>query len=419
MPYVIFSSFSFISSLELAAAGRLDDWFLERVTAFRTGAEIFEKISNTGSSAQRLWFGNVAGSSAPSHLDKAKIESLITQSSMEDLFKLRHPEPRLTANLTVQHDDLQLRGSWQKIRISKTNSIPPRMGFASFVWDGGQTNVWCSDGLRLTEYSVGHLYVAGGQRSGEFEFYRDLWRIKLDEPVIWEQLPSYPVSFNSVPLLCGMSMAVHADKAYLFTGRLEVDYYDLVENRWGQIKTTVIMDGGRAGNGHWFYPNGTLGDYTMQIVDGQLYIFGGSHRDAGLGCNLFTVLDLEAMQWTRLSGTALPVPDYTCPGPRKWNASWVAGDHMYVMYGVADRHAPNSRNTPYAASEAFCFSDLWAWNFTLKKWRRENINGNSPCPRSEMACTYVCHRHSLLQKKLMEDQEPQIEPTCIIRRLFS
>jgi hypothetical protein len=185
-------------------------------------------------------------------------------------------------------------------------------------------------------------------------------------------------------------MSVHADRAYLFTGRPQVDFFDLKRRQWSTVKTEFKRDDGRAGPAPWPYPNFHVSDYTMQMIGGRMYVFGGSHADASLGTNLFVSLDLETRKWTRLSGTALPTPDYSCPGPRKWPASWVVEDRLYIMYGVADRQGAQMQNQPNAASDAFGYSDFWSWSLKDQKWRREIISGNPPCPRAEMACTYVC-----------------------------
>lgn len=183
-------------------------------------------------------------------------------------------------------------------------------------------------------------------------------------------------------------MAVHADKAYLFTGFPKVDYFDLITGKWESINTRFKREDGLAGGMPWLYPS-AITDYAMQMVYGHLYVFGGSHKDASLGCNLFVVLDLKTREWTRLSGTVQPEPDYSCPGPRKWPASWVAGDQMFIMYGVADRQGAQMHDQKHAADEAFGYSDYWSWNFITKKWRMEKVNGNAPCPRAEAGCTYV------------------------------
>lgn len=94
------------------------------------------EIGNTGVSVQRRWHGHVQAGSMPSSLDKKSVQRIVPSGTITDFLKLRHPEPQLVASLIVKHADLQIRGSWKKIRVEKPPGFSPRMGFASFVWDG-------------------------------------------------------------------------------------------------------------------------------------------------------------------------------------------------------------------------------------------------------------------------------------------
>jgi len=77
----------------------------------------------------------------------------------------------------------------------------------------------------------------------------------------------------------------------------------------------------------------------MHIVDGHMYIFSGVHMRAMMGCNLLMDLDLKNRTWKHLSGTVLPTPDTTCPGPRRGATSWVDEElkKIYIMFGEIDR----------------------------------------------------------------------------------
>jgi hypothetical protein len=188
-------------------------------------------------------------------------------------------------------------------------------------------------------------------------------------------------------------MAVHKDKAYLFTGRATVDYFDLTTRQWGTISTQFKKTSGSSPTaaGSWLYPGNNLTDYTMQMVDGRMYVFGGAHSRAAIGCNLLVVLDFETCEWTHLSGTVDPKQDYSCPGPRKWPTSWVnkEQDTIHILHGMADRAAAKSYKQVNGASVSHACEDFWSWNIPNGKWKRERINGNPPCARAEQAYTYV------------------------------
>ncbi|KAI0947633.1 hypothetical protein AcW1_009340 [Taiwanofungus camphoratus] len=114
-------------------------------------------------------------------------------------------------------------------------------------------------------------------------------------------------------------MAVHDNKAYLFRGRPALDYFDLVNERWDQLQTSFNHANGRPAP--WPHQDQSLSDFAMHIVRGRMYVFGGTPHESKLGCNYFAVLDLVTRRWEHLSGTVShPVPDDSCPGPRKYTA---------------------------------------------------------------------------------------------------
>ncbi|KZT69127.1 hypothetical protein DAEQUDRAFT_670092, partial [Daedalea quercina L-15889] len=275
----------------------------------------------------------------------------------------RHPDPKLQKGWEVRNKELQVRGSWQKIKISK--NIRPRMGFASFIWNS-------------------RLYVCGGMKSGELTAYTDLHYMDLRSPGTWVGLPRYPR-----PVFLNLQLAVHENKAYSWRGKPNVDYFDLVNERRGRMQTTWVD---RAGNPvPWPLEDDGLCDYAMHIVQGQLYVFCGTTDKARMGCSIFAVLDLATKKWQHLTGVAvIPPAGYDEPGPRKYVASWVDGkeENIYVLQGMADRAASEMFHQAHASPESHGYDDFWSWNIKDCKWRREKMVGNTPCPRTEMACTY-------------------------------
>jgi hypothetical protein len=211
-------------------------------------------------------------------------------------------------------------------------------------------------------------------------WHRDFWRLDLQKFDAWHELPPYPVPTTVAGEFRGFSMAVHEDKAYMFTGRPEVDFFDLISNKWGSILTAFKRDDEKPDPASWPYPGKELSEYTMQLVDGKMYIFGGTNYDISPACDLFVVLDIATRRWTRLSGTVKPSPDHLRPGPRSFPVSWVnkKRDTIFVMFGVAE-------STP----RSFSYGDVWSWSIPDGHWRRERMTGNIPCSRSEMAYSYV------------------------------
>ena len=239
---------------------------------------------------------------------------------------------------------------------------------------------------------AGHLYILGGEKFLDGPWYREFWMLDLTKLDEWRPLPPYPIPLSVIDNLVGYSMAVHSDdKAYLFTGRRQVEFFDLATRKWGRIMTTYKGDDGRVKPGRWPYPGDRLVDYAMQCVDGRLYVFGGTHADSIIGCNLLLELNLQTKEWRKLSGSIKPEADYSCPGPRRHPISWVGKDKtkIFFMYGDADRQGAMVSGEKHGSMHAYAYDDLWSWDIKKGKWNREKLNGNLPCQRSEMSCTYV------------------------------
>lgn len=238
----------------------------------------------------------------------------------------------------------------------------------------------------------GHLYVAGGGGETRGPWFRDLWRLNLEKLDAWQSLPPYPINENLTgPWLC-FNLKVYKDKAYVFTGRPEVDFFDLSTQTWGSITTTYKRTQADIAEGvpHWPYPLYHSRGSTQEVVGSKLYVFGGKHGLSPIGSNLFMELDFETRKWCRLSGTVLPKADFLSPNLRTTASSWVDRDQerIYIIFGESDRSAAKEKDPNYA-EHGFANEDFWSWDIKNKKWRMERLSGNAPCPRSEAACVYV------------------------------
>ncbi|KAI0041879.1 hypothetical protein FA95DRAFT_1564929 [Auriscalpium vulgare] len=219
-------------------------------------------------------------------------------------------------------------------------------------------------------------------------YYHDFQCIDLNELDAWRALPQPPRRPRADSIAAWqMRLDDATDRAYLFSGKRELQYFDLKEEKWGKIATK--WSGGDPK--YWPYPSSELSEYSMAIVRGKLYIFGGTYYTNTIGNNLLIELDLETFLWRTLSGTTGPlVPDVTTPGPRRHAALWVdgKGERLWLLYGEADRAGAQDRGQPNGAKIGFGFDDCWSWDIAAESWRRERIAGNPPSPRSELACTY-------------------------------
>lgn len=116
----------------------IKEYFSERVIAFKTAAEIFYELGNTGMAVVRISAGHtLAKVTTPSHLDPTKyIARIIDDDRATELMQLRHPDPQLISKINLTDTTLQVHGSWQKVKLKKSGGISSRMGFASFVHKG-------------------------------------------------------------------------------------------------------------------------------------------------------------------------------------------------------------------------------------------------------------------------------------------
>ncbi|KDQ51405.1 hypothetical protein JAAARDRAFT_185207 [Jaapia argillacea MUCL 33604] len=350
-------------------------YYLAILTTANYAADIFFELGNTGAAVHRRWSCQTMITMINAKYDRGEMEAAASLHKLYEVMEMRHPEPRLVPKLEVIDDALQVRGSWQKIEVrkSKTGGFPPsRHGFASCVWNG-------------------RFYICGGEKRQDSVGLRDLWSISLRTPESgWKRLPDYPIPNNVTGPLIGYSMVVHKDRAHLFTGRPSIDYFDLKAEKWGLIPARYDAGGSR----DWPYRGRSVTDYAMCVVGGKIYVFGGYAKENPLGCNFFMVLDLSRrdLQWERLSGkTGALEADHSCPGPRKHVSSWVnkEQDRIYIMYGEADRQgAFIAGDTHHGKMTSYSYEDIWGWSIPERRWRRERVSGNIPCPRSEMACTY-------------------------------
>ncbi|KAI0082393.1 hypothetical protein K474DRAFT_1655154 [Panus rudis PR-1116 ss-1] len=349
--------------------------YLQRVKAYYYASKVFLELGNTSAAAHRRWQGIKLVRDPPRGIDLSCLFTFNPPDLNVPLADLRHPDPNIGQKLELRSKSLQLMGSWSKINIPKEKNITARSEFASFVWNG-------------------RFYVAGGEKALEGPFYRDIKYIILsDLEAGWHtHLPSYPIRKAMSGHMSNWSMCVWNNKAYIYNGSPVVDYFDLVGERWSSIRTTYHKDlHGPKGP----FPGEDLVDYSMEIFDGKMYVFGGTYTDCEVGCNTLICLDLATHVWRRLSGYPGPklTPEWTCPGPRRHVAMWLdkrveGAERLYLLFGEADRRTASNAGQTYGAMFGYMYDDFWSWDIHGETWRRERLEGNPPCPRSEMGCTF-------------------------------
>ncbi|TEB27443.1 hypothetical protein FA13DRAFT_1816373 [Coprinellus micaceus] len=355
----------------------------QRTVAFIGAAEVYKKLGNTASHAERRWESSRAVTNLWQTHRTPAVNRLNDMAKVFAACQVRHPDPNTCHKLSVSYPRLQVQGSWKKLSLKPGGKTAgARQRFASFIWNS-------------------HLYVFGGWAGDmNYEFYKDFWCLDLkgEEGREWRKLPDYPVPVDAA---LSRAMVVHREekRAYLITGSPRVDYFDLVTERWGHIMTSfqATEEDKRCGvTGNWPFRGNDLQDAVVVINKGKIYTFGGLHWETYIGCNLFTELDLSTKKWRRLSGHVMSPPeaDYAIPGPKASACGWVGPckDRIYVFLGCAVRDGPLNKKGRkpelHQAEMAYPYRDFWSYSISEDKWRRERISGNPPLSRTERGCTF-------------------------------
>lgn len=103
------------------------------------------------------------------------------------------------------------------------------------------------------------------------------------------------------------NFAIYDTITYLFTGKDDLDYFDLRTETWKSIGTTNLAAAiGSKNSIRMRAPLYNLKETAQQVAGHNLYVFGGTHQTCIIGCNLLLRLDLKTMEWKKLSGHFIP-----------------------------------------------------------------------------------------------------------------
>ncbi|KAJ7649949.1 hypothetical protein FB45DRAFT_886415 [Roridomyces roridus] len=365
-------------------------YYFERLTAHCLAAQVFFALGNTASAIQRLWLAYVMLESMPEDLE-SKISHHFYPLLGQDICALKHPDPETSASMSIEYPSLQQAGSWIKLNIRNGKAPTTRRHSATFAFNG-------------------HLYVLGGVKAIEGPHYHDFWALDLDT-LIWRRLPDF-IAAEVVSQIVGYKMVPHADgRAFLFTGEPSLIWvFHIAQSRWQLLRTKFVPDEEMR---EWPYYRDDVSEFDAHCVGEKIYVFGGQHGGSIPGTDVLMELDIPSLQWRRLSGSSVPKPCPSTPGPRERFHSWVSKDqtHIFFMFGQSDRPTSAHLQDCHGAPPFFChpYDDLWSWNISQGRWKRERLPGNAPSPRAEMACTY----NPILDKVIVFGGYSPAAPTCL------
>ncbi|KIY65428.1 hypothetical protein CYLTODRAFT_400420 [Cylindrobasidium torrendii FP15055 ss-10] len=343
------------------------DFYAARIRAYLVAFDTYSSLGNTSARTDCLWQAQSISENVPFKFSSSvnAVAPLPDLERVSETTATRHPDPGVVHRQKVIDASIQVRGSWRK--LTQTDQIGSRFSVTSFVFEGT-------------------LYIFGGQKDAIGPFYRELWACDLESTARkWRQMPQYPwPKSGGYEDYCGLCFALDKEnaRAYLFRGSLNVAYFDLRSKQWARLKTTC--------SGTWPYPH-DVRNYSAQVVDERLYIFGGRTTQTPVGTDLFMALNLKTLKWECLSGNnSGDDPSYSRPGLREWAASWVSKDKQKIFFfaGNADRMGAGMFKKKHGGDHSFDYDDLWSWNVSEKVWRRERVVGNRPSRRTEMSYVY-------------------------------
>lgn len=114
----------------------VQEYYVHFIKALVQMSNIYMELGNTGNAVRMIWTASKNMDGSLPGIDMSSLKSLVGDGKVEELTQLRHPDPQLSAKLEIQDKTLQIRGSWEKINLGQAARMGPRMGFASFVWNG-------------------------------------------------------------------------------------------------------------------------------------------------------------------------------------------------------------------------------------------------------------------------------------------
>lgn len=107
----------------------------QRLRAASVASGIFLSLGNTGAATHRLWSTLASTTGMPPTHHTPRIRTKKDEDSLQKLIQLRHPDPSLTASLTLKDPSLQVRGSWLKLNIKNQPRALARFSFTTFIWN--------------------------------------------------------------------------------------------------------------------------------------------------------------------------------------------------------------------------------------------------------------------------------------------
>ncbi|KIJ22885.1 hypothetical protein M422DRAFT_276635 [Sphaerobolus stellatus SS14] len=175
------------------------------------------------------------------------------------------------------------------------------------------------------------------------------------------------------------SVRVHENKAYLFNGRLMVYVFNLENETWETMNTTVLK-------------KQTLVQFRGGADDGTLQ----KKYKVSLNGTYCYELDFSTRVWRKLSGTVEYSPDSAWPSrpdARRFMTTWVdeKKENIHVFGGESTLGRRIIDMMPYHTYNfhaSHLYYEFWRWNIPKGCWYKDRILSNPPLDRLGMAVTF-------------------------------
>lgn len=106
----------------------------QRLLGLVTASDVLLKLGNTGAAAYCRNVGNDLVRSLPSSQEYSLRREILSIASTKAVMEYRHPDPSVYRSLEISNPDLQVRGSWQRLKWADTSKVTSRMAHACFIY---------------------------------------------------------------------------------------------------------------------------------------------------------------------------------------------------------------------------------------------------------------------------------------------
>ena len=145
----------------------------------------------------------------------------------------------------------------------------------------------------------------------------------------WRRLPNLPENLIESTDWVTRTI-VYDNQVWFFNGYLKITRYNLLENTWNAVTTSMEDDS------IWPYRNDKgLLNPSIELFKDSLIVFGGDQSSKCEGLDILVILDLRALQWRKIEVPRAAKNLTNWPHHRQAAATWIipSEERLYILYG--------------------------------------------------------------------------------------